>query len=308
MTRTPKTMEYRRAEWFKKSQPLETHLRNAWAKLPTTAKRVVEYGDGTCMGIASKDFGDDGFAIHCALFVDKQGVGTIPMEDKISVALGERKPGEDENFLITDIFAVVSGNDITSINASINAAKLRTFLYKLFEKAELGEDSTKFDILRRADINKLMLIEQRGVEEIDLRSTIAEATLDRIKELSNKPDWLSKAKANLLKAVRAIAEKDADSSNLLESKDGKIKLSIRVPDGDLQEAKSGLKALADEFVGDSDEDGFVIHLHGGEQIKSSEIAIRRKVRIEKHANTVHTESAWSHLKQYMIEQKMNNDS
>jgi hypothetical protein len=257
------------------------------------------------MGIASRDYGKDGFAIHCALFVDKQGVGTIPMEDKVSAVLGERKPREDENFLITDIFAMVSGNDITTINASMNAAKLRTFLYKLFEKAKLGADASKFDIIRRADIDKLKLIEKRGVEEIDLVSSISEATLARIKELSAKDDWLSKAKSSLLKAVRAIAEKDKESSTLLDAEDGRVRLSIRVPNGDLQKAKNGLKALADEFVGDSDEDGFIIRLHGGEEIKASEIAIRRKVSIEKHANTVQTESAWSHLRKYVIEQKKN---
>ncbi len=309
MVKITKTIEYRYVEWFASGGPLELRVREAWGALGTTLKRSIEHGDGYCMGVAAKDFGQSGFGIHCAMFVDKQGVGTVPMEDAVSVALGERQPDDDENFLTTDIFAVISGNDVITLNASINAARLRTYLYGLFEKAELHENASKFDILRRADINKLRMIEKRGVEEIDLTCSVSEATLDRIKELEEKPNWLSQAKASILSAARAISDKDDTSRALLEAKKGRVKLSIRVPEGDLEKAKHGLKALANEAVGDTEDDeGFVIHLRNGEKIKSNEITVRKRVRIKKHANTVDVNDAWIRMQEYVIELQQNREN
>ncbi len=305
MTKALKTIEYRRADWFAPGGPLETRLRDAWAVLDTTLKRSISMGDATCMGIAMKDLGHDGVALHCAFFVDKQGVGTIPMRDQVAVALGEKAPDKGENFLITGVFAVISGDDVVTINANLNAARLKDFLYQLFKKAKLHEDSTKFDILRRPDIDKLKMIEERGVEEIDLSTSISEATLDRIKELQAKKGWISNAKAAVLNSFLSIIQKDDDPSTLLKAQKGKITLSIRVPNGDLQQAKHGLKELADEIVEDEDGDGFLIRLHGGEVIKSGEIAARRRVRITKHANYLDPDDAWHHLQKYVIEQKKN---
>lgn len=99
-----KTLEYRRARWLAEGQDLEQLTRQAWGQFPNQMARAVARRDGAAVtGMRSNDAGPLGFAVHCARYVDRQGVGTIPMAPAADADLGERQPDANENFLNADL-------------------------------------------------------------------------------------------------------------------------------------------------------------------------------------------------------------
>lgn len=103
------------------------------------------------------DFGPLGIGLQCVRYVQGQPVGVVPMTGSPAADLSEKQPGNAENYLDGAFFALISQNDILTINAGQNGASLRTFLHGLFRNAELEEDATKFDLARIAAVDQLRI-------------------------------------------------------------------------------------------------------------------------------------------------------
>lgn len=302
MSNVTRTIEYRRANWFVHSEPLEILLRRAWKKQKTQVERTVRHYDGAdLVGLNCKKYGGGGIAIHCAKYVDQQAVGTIPMNPKAEATLGERSPRQGENFLNSDLMAVIRGNNVVTLNAGINAALLRVYLQGLFRASKLDEDSTGFNLTRVANLDRIAMIEASGVAKIDLKLGLSEAAAMDISEMANGKGFWSKVTSGIAEPVQAIIAQDDNLNQLSKTEKGTVLLSINVPKGDLEVAKMGLNYLAAAVVDEKDADNFIIHLRNGQTIKPSEIAVRKRVDLDPVANSVSVEGAWKELNNYMNE-------
>ena len=79
------------------------------------------------------------------------------------------------------------------------------------------------------------------------------------------------------------------------------KVSINIPQGDLNAAKHGLAQLSEEIVEDEEAEDYVIHLVGGDTIKPKEVSVRTQVQLEAAANSVSVYQAWQAMQAYMVE-------
>ena len=304
MARVYRFAEYRRAMWLAEINGLEAFIRDAWTSLPNKNDRIVERLDGaSVMGLNQTDFGTIGFAIHCVKYVSQQPVGVVPMDVQATNKLGHRLPGNAENFLENDFFAVISGDHVVTLGAGQNAASLRLFLAGLFNIVGLGEEAAKFDLVRVADANKLQMIAAAGgVKKIDMSMTLQEATARLIEE--RQPRSTAEKLTKPIRDVLRLFQNNSDGSEgISRSKKGNMHLSVSVPGGDVVAAKGAIDAMASGLILDEDAENFMIELRSGEVIRAGEVSLKRKISLERYANTVNADQVLPALAEYMEELK-----
>lgn len=301
MPRLNKTLEYRRARFLDDGHDLEELARQAWGTFPTQAQRVVTFSDGraTC-GLRSRDAIGGGLLVHCARFTDGQGVGTIPTAPAPEVGVGERPPAPGENFLNSDLMALMRGNHVISMNSGRNAGSLRIYFQQLFRMAGFADATRQFEIVRVGSPNALAIIDSVGVKSVDLDVEIAEATSVDLLDDETGGLWRD-IKRNIGGAFSAITARDETVEQLRTAERGAVKVSINVPKNDLEVAKNGLDSLAEEIVEDEEADAFVIHLRNGATIKPQEVAVRKQVKLDSAANSVSVFQAWEAMELYLGE-------
>ena len=255
------------------------------------------------MGAKRIDYQAQGFAIHCTRYTEQQGVGTVSMAEPLEVTVGNQNPGNNQNFLSADFFALVRGNHVLSMSAGKNAGSLRTYLHALFRNANFADELTMFDIVRVPAANQLARIVQAGgVEAVQLDLTIEEATLGVVNGVPQAHDTMWKKLVDPLRsAVAAIVAADEKASAIADSRKGKMRLTVNVPGGDLAAAKNGIDGIAEGIVADEEASDFVIRLRNGESINPSEIAVKRRVTVDRMANTVVTDQVFSEMVTYMAD-------
>jgi len=302
LARLNKTLEYRRARFLDDGQNLEQLVRQAWDQFSTQAERTITFSDdrSTC-GLRSRDCNGNGIAVHCARYTDGQGVGTIPTVPAAEVEVGERPPEPGENFLNSDLMALIRGNHVVCMNCGRNAGSLRIYFQQLFRKANFEDATRQFELVRIGSPDKLAIIESVGVKSIDLEVDIAEATAVELIDGEGGGGMWTAIKNNFGGAFTAITGRDESVEQLRQAERGTMKVSINVPKGDLEAAKHGLDEFAEEVVEDEEADAFVIHLRDGATIKPNEVSVRKQVKLEAMANSVSVFQAWDAMETYMGE-------
>ncbi|WP_319772807.1 hypothetical protein [Breoghania sp.] len=300
MARINKTLEYRRARFLDDNQNLEELLRNAWQDFGTQLERTVTSSDNrsTC-GLQSRDYGANGLAIHCARFTDGQSVGTIPTAPAPIAAIGERQPEPGENFLNSDLLALIRSNHVICMNCGRNAGSLRIYLQKLFQKAGLHDASQNFELIRIGSPDKLALIDAVGVKSVDLKVDISEATATEVLEGDADGGLWHNIKSDFGNAINSVFGRDRSFVQLRNAEQGSVKITVNVPKGDLQVVKDSLDGFAEKVVEDEEADTFTIHLRDGAIIRPDEVSVKKVVKLETMANSVSTLDAWNEMNVYM---------
>lgn len=302
LAKQTKTLEYRRARFLDDGQNLEALARQAWEQFDTQAARTVTHSDGrSTVGLRSRDLGASGFAVHCARYIDGQSVGTIKTAPAPEVDIGEQAPAPGENFLNSDLMALLQDNHVICLNCGRNAGSLRIFFQQLFRMAGFNDASRQFELVRIANPDKVAIIETVGVKRVDLQADIAEATAGELIEGTARAGVWQSIAGSLGDALRAITDRDEEIEQIRRAEKGTITVSINVPKGDLTAAKDGLSQLSEEIVEDEESDSYVIHLGNGDTIKPDEVSVRKQVKLEAAANSVSVYQAWDAMVHYSEE-------
>lgn len=284
-------------------QNMEQLLRDAWEQFDDQIGRTVErFGGQSISGLASQDFGRNGFAIHCARYFDGQPVGVIPMEPEENVRISEQEPDDDENFLTSDFMALVRNNDFILVNAGRNAASVREYITKLFQSVGYDDNTQQFNIVRRGNADKLAMIRRIGVKAIgfDVSINAAEAALVQDAPLHNEGK-LHKLKRNISHVAQSLFQEDNNFRDIREAQRGKLSVKLDVGSKDPLAAQEGLKRFAEAVADENDADNFIIELKNDNVIRPDEIALRKRVSVNSEGNSVNVEEVWRHMIEYLIE-------
>ncbi|EEX16194.1 conserved hypothetical protein [Citreicella sp. SE45] len=299
-------IEYHRVFWFGEGAGnLEEAVRDAYAVLPNSRDRVVERADGASdMGAMFALYEGEGVAIHCTRYVEGQPAGVVSMIAQNQTPVAERAPGNQENFLHRDFIAFIRGDHVVTMNAAQGGASVRAFLHGLFRLAELEEHRSQFGLMKRPALDQIARIEAGGgVESIQLDLSIDEATALAVEDANPAhPGWNARRILSPLKEMMSdLFMADIPASDVGQSEKGRLRLSISVPQGDLVAAKDGLDGLGELLVEDEDARDYMIRLRNGDQIRPNEMAVKKRVRIERLANTVSTGQVIEEMRTFMQE-------
>jgi len=291
-----KTVSYRRAEWFSADHQagvtLATCLKQAGAKLQSVSERTIILHDGKYIRLASMHREGEGYYLHFTADTPGEAASIVPKVTSTTkeIKVSTVKPPKDAEFMDGDAFLYVSGNDVCMCTTSMGDGSVRYFLQKFFEAAHIGKDATLFDLMKVSNMSKVKLIKSEGVKEIELRTTLYEASVHYHRR-KKEPSSIMGAAAKQLKYVLGN-EHDVNHDALrmmLTVKTDERRSGIKLGEKRIQELAKGMVDHQEE------EDEYVIITNGGYRIGPKEIFMKSTVKIDSIGKSVDRDKAWEEL-------------
>jgi hypothetical protein len=297
-----KTINYRRAMWIENqnTNKLEHFIRLMDEKLGSVEDKTICFAGKNITCAKLKLLEKGGILIHIVTETPGEAASIIPhvTSSSTEIDVDVTSPPEDAEFMDGDAFLLVHGNDVCICTTGVQDGGIRAYLSETFKKAKLSNSSTKFDLLKVADVNKIGTVLQQGVKEIDLRSTMFQASADYTRR-KHKPDGIIGAAAKHFRAIFG-SEHDVTDDNL------SISLSISIDKrrkGQITVGTERINKTAVDLLNDDEYDDYAIILNNGQRISRDEITLNTKVNIKAKGKSVDREGAWDELGKFYLQLK-----
>jgi hypothetical protein len=292
-----KVLTYLHADWLvncPKGTTLETCLSEAYRKLGTVAERTIIRPSGQEIRLVKKlEPRDGGFFAHITADTPGETASVVPKikagVQEADVATAAAPP--DAEFMDGDAFLYVNDDHVCVCLTGLRDGAIRQFLYELFEKAQLGEHATKFDLLKAANVNKLKMLRAEGVKEIQLRASLYQASLQYEQRKENTSGVLRKIAQHIRSIVEAEVEDYDDSIRVIVTikTDGRITKHLTVGEKRIE------KLATDVVQHEQAHDDYVIVTNTGQEVRPDEIVVREVVQIDALGKSVKVTKAWDYL-------------
>ncbi len=298
--RREKTLHYRRAQWLQIGQTLESYTRQACQTLPTVDLRTIERGEGKfvrCIRTRRRQQG--GIFLHLTADTPGEAASTIPkLLNQADVDVGEAGPPQDAEFMDGDAFVFIRDDHVCFCAGELRDASIAYFLASLFLKADLGGASSQFVLNRVADVEKIQLIQERGVKEIVLDASLYEATA-HYNARNAQPASVLRSIGRTFWSLLAHDDNDDRDDNL------QVQVSIAADGRVRHNAEFGyrrLEALAEKVVeNERAGDQYAIITKDNQKITAGEITLHKTARITAFGKSVSRDPAWNELLAYYQE-------
>jgi hypothetical protein len=304
-----KKFYYRRAKWDGQGkQSLEQILLEAHEVLDTVGKRTFEASSGAeIRGASFKD--DEGLYLQIASYVPGEATSIIDKSkrSKQSSITAQAAP-DGKDYLDGEVFVYIKDNHVILCPSGVRETVVETYIWHILTAVKKIDIAKTFELDKVAKANKLRMIKEEGVKEIDLNTSLYEASLIHMDKNNPKVGGWKKAMANQLSAVFS---KDKGLKEITEKENLNVKITIKFDGAEARKhskdpdfGKAGKKRLertAEQVLSefDSDEEnGFVIVTGAGNRITSDEIRVSESFRIEILGKSLSKKATWTKLKEY----------
>lgn len=295
-----KTMSYRRSVFLSPggSNTLESMITSARSHLGAGRKFPAE-NERPAIEERHYDFkAGVGHFIHIVAFTPGEEATIVPHGH--SGDLATTPPPVDADFMDGDIMAIISGNDVVLCSNSLHDKQLERFLVKYLDLAGLNGPDQIFELSKIANVNRIKMIHDQGVKEIQFDASLFEASFLHVEQETIR----RKLTGSIMNEFRALLFKDDEEVDLEETENLTVKLVLtydkRKKGADFGRKK--LEMMADRAYTEDDE-GIKIVTYNGDTVSASDITLKKSVSINKHGKTVWYADAWKEIELYYQELK-----
>ncbi|QAY95906.1 hypothetical protein CWB41_09350 [Methylovirgula ligni] len=292
-----KTISYRRAEWLDEANTtLEKCVRDALKKLPTVSDREIVNGGQITRIAKHKDGSSGGLFLHITSDTPGEPASVVPKAAPGAAELDLRvqKPPQDAEWLDGDALLFIRHDHVCLCTTGMRDGAIGYFLRELFRKARIRSDSTKFELMKAADITKLKLLHSQGVKELEIRGTLYKATAD----YESRKAQMAGTIGAVGKFVKAFLEKPNDVTPDALRATIVLKVDRRFSNG-LDLGYKNLEKMAADIVGKANkEDDYVIVTKKGQKISPDEIFIKETILLDADGKTVNRDKTWRELNHF----------
>lgn len=298
MAKKEKTISYRRAEWANGSGlTLERCVRDALKKLKSAAERTIVTAGHVIMLANHKNHQPGGLFVHIVTDTPGEHASVVPKAPKTAATIDLKTlpPPADGEWLDGDAFLYIKDDHVCLCATQIYDRAIIYYLQNFFDKAGLRKDSTQFFLIKAADITKVKLLQNQGVKEIDLNTTLYKATVDYTK----RKDQVVSLLGIVGKGIKTLLQKPNDYTP-----DGlRVGLKIYTDARFTKKLSLGekhIKELGVDIVENYNEqdDDYTIITQKGQKITPKEIFLKTKVLLDGDGKSVKPASAWKELARF----------
>jgi hypothetical protein len=287
-----KTIGYRRALWLAGTRSLESYIREAWRILPDIRDRTYVRNDDQEVKILTVGENTPGLLLHISADTPGEWASIVPdAGDKQSIDVSTTNPPTSTEFMDGDAFAYIHDDHVCLCVSLVHDAIIYGALRYMFSSARLSSDAQKFELIKVADTDKLKMIHGEGIDYIDLRASVYQASMDYLRRSAQAQGLLGKTAKNIKALVGTPNDvtKDSLQINLIIKKDKRVRKHLTLGEKELDFVATSL--LENQEAGDY----FSIHLDSGQIITQDEIYIRKKLPVLAKGKSVDRDKAWASL-------------
>lgn len=293
-----KTLSYRRAEWLVEDGglTLEKCLRDAHNNLKTIPERTIKAGGQELKSAKHADATGGGLFVHVTVETPGEDASVVPKVSPTSqeLDLQTQAPPPGGEWLDGDAFLLVKGDHVCMCATGVRDGSIGFFLREFFKKAGLRKDSTRFELMKVADISKLRLLRDQGVDELEMRASMYKATLDYENRKNETFGGLGAAGRFFKSLLNKSNDYTPDSLRVMVSLKVDRRFSKTIALGEKRLEDLAANVLKNEKV----DDDFAIITKTGQRIGPKEIFVRTHVMIDGDGKTVNRDKAWLELRRF----------
>lgn len=239
--------------------------------------------------------------MHIAAYTPGEHASVVPRLRGVRVGeIGTAPPPENCEFMDGDIMVLVAGNHVLLCATNLHEKRAERYMSGIIEAAGLDRMASNFCLGRKANVDKIKLIQAQGVKAVNLNVDLFDATLDHVERNTIK----KRVGGALMDEIKAFIFKDKTQEEIGNAENLSAKITVtydsRKKGGGL--GRQGVHDLASQMLAD-EEESFSIVTKLGEKINGSEISLRKTVSLPKHAKSVYCSDAWRELETYFYELK-----
>jgi hypothetical protein len=293
-----KTISYRRAVWVQGAHglTLEKCIREAHAVLKSVDDKTIGHGGQLTKSAKQKNYAPGGLFLHLTVETPGEATSIVPHVAPTApdVDLKTQKAPSNAEYLDGDAFLFVRDDHVVLCTTGIRDGAVAHFLYELFKKAKLRQDSTRFILEKIADVTKLKMLHAQGVKEIELDAALFKATAEFTQR---KTDAFGSLGA-VGKFFKSLIDKPYDVTP-----DGlMVSVGLRIDRRFQKKISVGYKTIEDiaanAIKNYKAKDAYTIITKSGQRISPTEIFVKTNVEIDSHGKTVDRDKAWRELSHF----------
>jgi len=304
-----KKFYYRRAKWENQGKlTIEKLLVDAHQQLDTVGKRSFSVGSGA--EVRGADFKDNGgLYLQIASYVPGEATSIIDKSKKARRSdISAQSAPEGKDYLDGEVFVYVKDNHVILCPSGVRENVVQVYILHVLRAVKKEGIAETFELDKVAKTNKLRMIREEGVKEIDLDTSLYEASLLHIDKQNPK---ISSLKKVITEQLLAVFGKDKDLKEIKEKENLNLRVSLRYDGSEarkhMKEAEFGqagkkrLEKTAEQVISEFEEDhenGFVIVTGQGNRITSDEIRVSDTFRVKTLGKSLSKPEAWVKLKAY----------
>jgi len=304
-----KKLYYRRAKWEGQAKKtLQAYLSEAHDLLDTVGKRSFAISHGAeIRGANYKN--DNGLYLQIASYIPGEATSIIDKNKAAKQSNISAKPAPTgADYLAGDVFVYINGNHVILCPSGAREKVVETYFWHILRAIDKKDMAKTFELDKVARTSKLRMIKEEGVDEIELNTSLYEASLIHMDKTKPKVSGIKKSIAN---QVSAIFGKDSNLNEIKERENLNVKVSIKFDGREAQKhkkepkfgevGKKRLEKTAEQIIAEFEADndnGFVIVTGANNRITSEEIRISDSFRIKTLGKSISKEATWVKLKQY----------
>lgn len=290
-----KTISYRRASWFQGAHglTLEKCIRDAHAALKSVDDRTIGHGGQLTKSVKQKNNGPGGLFLHLTVETPGGATSLVPHVGPTApdLDLKTQKAPSNAEYLDADAFIFVRNDHVVLCTTGIRDGAVAHFLYELFKKAKLRQDSIRFHFEKIADVTKLKMLHAQGVKEIELDAALFKATAEFAQR---KADAFGSLGA-VGKFFKSLIDKPYDVTP-----DGlMVSVGLRIDRRFQKKISVGYKTIEDIAANAvknyKEKDAYTIITKAGQRISPTEIFIKTTVEIDTQGKSVDRDKTWREL-------------
>lgn len=232
--------------------------------------------------------------LHLVAYTPDDQISVVPRAGEEQAAdLALIDAPEDTEFLDGEIMLLVKDNDVAICRSGLGEGALYSYVLQLADRHGLDSTDVAFQLMKRADVDKLAMIQREGVKRLSMNSLAHEASVARARRETVREAVLG----NLLDEIKAILGVDERIPQDAENLKVEVLLTFDKRRGTEIDQRQ-LSFLAQQMLEEDEDEGFMIETLSGRKFRANDIVLSEPVRITSFGKSIHHMEAWGALREF----------
>lgn len=275
---------------------LEAVLQRVHRRFNTIRQRRARF-EGQIIEGRNVEHGRDISLLHLVAYTPDDQISVVPRAGNRAAAdLALIDPPQNAEFLDGELMLLVRENDVAICRSNLGERAFAAYVHHLANESGMDGADAAFQLMKRADIDKIAMIQREGVKRVAMNSVAHAAAVDRAQRETVRETILG----NVLDEVAALLGLEGDIPDDAENLKVEVLFTFDKRRGTEIDQRQ-LAYLAQQMLAEDEDEGFMIETLEGRRFRAQDIILSKPVRLNAYGKSVHYVDAWGELRAFYNE-------
>jgi len=235
--------------------------------------------------------------LHLVAYTPDDQISVVPDAGRVRAAdLALVDPPEGTEFLDGELMLLIKDNDVVICRSGLGESALVAYVTELAARHGFDSAAMAFQLMKRADIDKLAMIRRDGIKKVSMNTIAHAAAVDVV----GRETVRRKLLGDVLEELKAVLGMEDEVPDEPENLKVEVLFSFDKRNGTELDQRQ-LALLAERVLAEDEDEGFMIETLSGRKLRAQDIVLSKPVRIRAYGKSIHHHDAWGELREFYEE-------